>query len=248
MKIKLLLSIFLTIGMFSYGRGIEVASAQDSDDKSTALPLSMEIKLISDVYSVSEELATIQSTYDESQTLKLVMSDRDLLILEISYSGGAVEEAYRIEVGELNAFMTEVKLEYMDANQDGVEDELVIWWSTGFMYNGITGGYESEKRGIVVIDVMQRTTMVNFCFENLYAGYTAADDADTDDENYHAKSDDSSTWEICRFSIEIKISNDVITLGSTEIESEGLEDCSFKSYFEGTYVFNTESGQFELIE
>ena len=218
------------------------------DDRRTSLPITSGMELITEEYVVSEILTEIQSTYDASQSLKIVMSDDEELILEISYSGASAEESYQLNIGDFNSYGTEIKLEFADVNQDGVSDELVIWWNTMNGNNGIIGGFEEERSGIMIFNVTQREVVLGFCYLDWYSSYESGVNADMDDENYHAKMDDNSIWEICSYTMDISLKDGLINLGPTQIESEGMDNCSPNTYLEGSYVFNLGTGFFELID
>ncbi len=215
------------------------------ENRLTILP-APSMELFSGTYTVSETIAEIQSSYDDSQKLKVVLSEEEELFLEISFGDDPPEEMFKLEIGDMNPFNVFIDLKIADVNQDDVEDELVIWWETGDGRNGVEDGYETQRKGLIIFDIMQRIAMLDFCFEDSYRTYSAGDNADTEDENYHAKMAEDSYWETCSFSHNVTLSSGIISISASEVEKENSSDCSPVLYEAGEYEFNIGSGKFEL--
>ena len=257
MRIKLIL-LPTVFALLSCGSGSEstVQTENNTADSlknevpvgETILPNENCFTLAESNYEVSDELGSIKSTANSGQQLSVVISTDGDIYLEISYDGGPVEESWKIEKQIDNPFSFSVKLEYTDANHDDISDELVIWWNQTDGNNGIQSGYEYSNSGIIIFDVMQRNVMLNLDYENHYASYSAAQNANTDAEDYHAKMAEDSDWEICSFYIATKLQNGELILEDLEQQIDGMGECVISVYEMGTYRYNNVEQEFQLVQ
>jgi hypothetical protein len=219
-------------------------SNQELEGQST-IPLDKSFKLKVGSYEVAETLASIQSE-DKSETFNLVITTDAEVILERSSVQSTIDEAWEIILGDINEFGFEAKFQWMDADKDGENDELVILWNTMNGTSGMLEGYEMERQGIIVFDVQNRNELANFKFVESYLSYSAADDANTEDDDYHAKMADDSNWDICSFSHTVEVKNNQIHVSDPYFEHEGNSECYATIVNTGAYSFNSDLGIFEL--
>lgn len=221
-------------------------SNQELEGQST-IPNDKSFKLKEVSYEVAEKLASIQSE-DKSETFNLVITTDAEIILERSSVQSAVDESWEIILGDINEYGFEVKLQWMDADVDGLNDELVILWNTMNGNSGVLEGYEMERQGIIIYDVQNRNELANFKYVESYLSYSAAEDAKTEDDEYHAKMADDSKWDICSFSHSVEVKNNQIYVSEPYFEHEGNGECYPIIVNQGAYSFNSNLGIFELKE
>lgn len=212
----------------------------------TELSSSEVIDLSDDIYIIEEILASIQSESTPGQNLSVVMSEDQNLYLEIGYDKTGKEESWIINLDILNAFGVTITLEFTDANRDDFKDELVIWWSESDGNNGLRSGFETSQSGIIIFDVMQRTEILNFVYSSHYASYSAGENANTDEPDYHAKMADDSEWDICSYSHDIKLVDGEIHVSNYYSQIDGEGECVLKKYAEGIYVYNVGEEIYQL--
>lgn len=212
----------------------------------TELPCNPVIEISDDDYIIEEMLAYIESESNPGQNLSVVMSEDQNLYLEIGYDKTGKEEAWRIDLEIMNAFGVDITLEFTDANHDDFKDELVIWWSETDGNNGLQNGFETSQSGMIIFDVMQRTEILNFVYSSHYATYSAGENANTTEPDYHAKMAEDSDWFICSFSHDIKLLDGEIHLSNYYRQVEGMGECLLTEYTEGTYAYNVAEGFFQL--
>jgi hypothetical protein len=111
----------------------------------TTLPGMLGLKLMTETYTVEQVLAEIPSKVTGTSAIKLVATDGQQLVLERIGKNPTTYVAYVLDVEEFNAYTTTIKTEWIDANYDTDDDDLVIWYTTGNSNNGISGGYETER-------------------------------------------------------------------------------------------------------
>ncbi len=197
-------------------------------------------------YTISEALSSINSEYNTGQKLSIVKTEDEELLLLIAYNNSEDTETWRLGIDVVYGGLTSVRMEYADINKDDLKDELVIWWEQYEGNNGMQSGYESEKKGLIIIDVMNRNEMLNFIYSSHYASYSAGADADVTDPDYHAKMADDSDWDICSYSHTVTLVNNEIQISEYYKESEGTGECVLQQYTDGTYVFNVGEEKFRL--
>jgi hypothetical protein len=212
----------------------------------TELPVSEVIELSDDIYVIEEMLASVQSESTPGQNLSVVMSEDQTLYLEIGYDKTGKEESWKINLDFMNAFGMSVNLEFTDANHDEFKDELVIWWSETDGNNGISSGFEISKSGVIIFDVMQRTEILNFVFSDHYSTYSAGENANTTETDYHAKMAEDSDWFICSYSHDVKLVDGEIHVSNYYSQQEGEDECELKKYKEGIYTYNVGDEIYEL--
>ena len=234
---------FVCITFISFG----FSSGALSEETTVTLPNDDAFELIEDDYVVTDERCMITTDRDMSETVKIVLSEEDELILEIISNDGLKKEAYRILIGDYNPFNLDVKIELADINKDGVKDELLIWWGTMNMSNGFMSGYEMERGGLIIFEIAYRSTILNICTLDSYASYSADENADTDSEDFHGKSDDDSIWEICSFDLDLAFENGEIIISAANIQKENFEECNPTNYFIGSYHYDDKIGRFTVF-
>jgi hypothetical protein len=212
----------------------------------TELPVSEVIELSDDTYVIEEMLASIQSESSPGQNLAVVMSEDQNLYLEIGYDKTGKEESWIINLDIMNTFGMYVTLEFTDANHDDFKDELVIWWSETDGNNGISSGFENSQSGVIIFDVMQRTEILNFVFSSHYSTYSAGQNANTTEPDYHAKMAEDSDWFICSYSHDIKLVDGEIHLSNYYSQTEGEGECVLKKFAEGIYTYNVGEEIYQL--
>lgn len=210
------------------------------------LPATECIEITDDAYIIDNMLAHIQSESTPGQNLSVVMSEDENLYLEIGYDKTGLDESWKITLNIDSPFGLDVKLEFADVNQDDLKDELVIWWSKSDGNNGINSGYESAQSGVIIFDVMQRTEILNFIFSNEYSTYSAGENANTNDPDFHAKMADDTDWFICSYSHDVKLVDGEIQISNYYKQTEGIGECYLTEYAEGTYQFSISEGLFKL--
>jgi hypothetical protein len=114
------------------------------------LPGMLGLKLMTETYTVEQVLAEIPSKVTGTSAIKLVATDGQQLVLERIGKNPTTYVAYVLDVEEFNAYTTTIKTEWIDANYDTDDDDLVIWYTTGNSNNGISGGYETERSGVMI--------------------------------------------------------------------------------------------------
>ncbi len=188
----------------------------------TTLPGMLGLKLMTETYTVEQVLAEIPSKVTSTSAIKLVATDGQQLVLERIGKNPTTYVAYVLEVEEFNPFMTTIKTEWIDANYDTDDDDLVIWYTTGNSNNGISGGYETERSGVMIVNITDMTDYVHFVYNNQNRSYSEGPNANTEDENYHAKMDENSIWDICSYSydVQMKEGGDIL-VSKFEKEIEG---------------------------
>ena len=137
-------------------------------------------------------------------------------------------------------------MEWVDANRDDLKDELAIWWNTGDGNNGLLSGYEMERKGLIIFDVLNRTDLVNFVYYDYYSSYMEGPNADIDNEEYHAKMAEDSEWEVCSFSHEVIWKKGQIIISNPKQEVEGEGECLLTLVESGAYELDYTSNQFKL--
>lgn len=212
----------------------------------TELPAKNGFTLYSEPYEVMEELATINSEYNKGQSISIVKTDQEEILMVVKFVNDSETESWYLGIDPVYGGMTSVRLEYMDANKDDVKDELVIWWEQYEGNNGMQSGYESENMGIVVIDVMNRNEMLNFVYSSHHASYSAGENANTAAPDYHAKMAEDSDWEICSFSHKLTLVNNDFQISDYYREVEGMGECVLRQFQDGTYSFNLTEEKFML--
>ncbi|MBK9452949.1 MAG: hypothetical protein IPN95_26715 [Bacteroidetes bacterium] len=212
----------------------------------TTLPGMLGLKLMTETYTVEQVLAEIPSKVTGTSAIKLVATDGQQLVLERIGKNPTTYVAYVLEVEEFNPFMTTIKTEWIDANYDTDDDDLVIWYTTGNSNNGITGGYETERSGVMIINITDMTDYVHFVYNNQNRSYSEGPNANTEDENYHAKMDENSIWETCSYSYDVQMKEGDILVSKFEKEIEGSSSCKPLQLEAGKYEYDILSGRYEL--
>lgn len=217
-------------------------------EKRTTLPGHTGVEISDKTYVVEEIFGTVQSEYSKGQTLSVVLSEEQEFFLEIGYEKTGLEESWLIDLPVNNPYAFLATLEYTDANYDGIKDELVIWWSDGDGNNGINSGYEMQRQGVIIFDVMQRTEILNLVYVDNYLSYAAGENANTDDPEFHAKMAEDSEFTICSYSHDVSIVEGEVHISNFYSQSEGMDDCKLIEYVEGVYKYNVGEEVFKLKE
>lgn len=204
-------------------------------------------ELTTEPYIIDEMLVFIQSETNSGQNFSIVLSEDQEVYLEIGYDKTGLEESWRLDIAVENPFGLEAKLEFTDANHDDIKDELVIWWSKMDGTSGIMDGYESENKGVIIFDVLQREVLLNLLYSHHYSTYSASSESDINNPDFHAKMDEKSEWSTCNYWYDLALNNGDVTLTNYVFEKEGQGECGpSEQYQEGTYSFNNSNGQYEL--
>ncbi|HEX2898703.1 MAG TPA: hypothetical protein VHS96_03180 [Bacteroidia bacterium] len=201
---------------------------------------------MTDAYTVEEVVAEIPSKVTGTSMIKLVATDGQELVLERIGKNPTTYVAYTLDIGEFNVYNTTVKMEWIDANYDTDDDDLVIWWSTGNANNGISGGYETERSGVMVINITEMKDFVNFVYVDQNRSYSEGPNADTEAEDYHAKMDENSIWETCSYSYDVQLKDGDLFVSKFEKEVEGSSQCKILQLEAGKYEYDILSGKYEL--
>jgi hypothetical protein len=212
----------------------------------TTLPGMLGLKLMTETYTVEQVLAEIPSKVTGTSAIKLVATDGQQLVLERIGKNPTTYVAYVLDVEEFNAYTTTIKTEWIDANYDTDDDDLVIWYTTGNSNNGISGGYETERSGVMIINITDMTDYVHFVYNNQNRSYSEGPNANTEAEDYHAKMDENSIWDICSYSYDVQMKEGDLLVSKFEKEVEGSPKCKILQLEAGKYEYDILSGKYEL--
>ena len=196
-------------------------------------------------YEMGEVLAQIPSPIKGIATVRVGVTTDQAIAIELVDASKSVANVWRLDIGEFNANNLSVKLAWTDANYDTAADELVIWWSTQDGTNGMLEGYEMEREGVLILNVNDGKDIVNFTYHDRYASYVAGKGVNTESEDFHAKMDDNSVWNICDYSYDVALKDGDLLVSGALTQVENMKDCHPAKYKEGKYEYNYENGLFE---
>ncbi|MEY3444031.1 MAG: hypothetical protein RLZZ519_2312 [Bacteroidota bacterium] len=211
----------------------------------STLPGMLGLKLMTETYTVEQVLAEIPSKVTGTSAIKLVATDGQQLVLERIGKNPTTYVAYVLEVEEFNAYTTTIKMEWIDANYDTDDDDLVIWYTTGNANNGISGGFETERSGVMIINITEMKDYVHFVYNNQNRSYLEGPNANTEAEDYHAKMDENSIWETCSYSYEVQMKEGDLFVSKFEKEVEGSSACKILQVEAGKYEYDIFTGMYE---
>ena len=195
-------------------------------------------------YEYGEKLAQVD--YPENtkgiNSVKVVQSEWDISVVL-----GDNEEIYSLHWGDLASYGTTVKLEIADLVEDEANlPELIIWWNTGDGRNGLIEGFEMERSGITIIDFNRKHVVLDFCYSDFYSHYEAGEGVDTDANDFHAKMDERSVWDICSITSEASLKGKELVITNPEKQIENSPECKLEMITAGTYTYDPTQQSFIL--
>lgn len=178
--------------------------------------------------------------------LSFFMNDdtQDIIMSSTNRNGKISSKTFKLE-DIINPSNTQFSPEFIDVVSERKGKELIITWNSMDMRNGFEDGYEDDRSGILIITLDEKLEVIAAISTRKYYMYYSSD-ADSSDENYHAKSDDGTHTEGFEQSMDveiidksIKISNVVSTRSNANYELQ-------PTYKAGVYQYSASTNRFEL--
>lgn len=203
-----------------------------------ALPMAKDFKASNDAFDVEEEMAKIDHKIDGVGKVRVVLTEEHDMVLDVMKEGGSTSDSYVLDIGEFNSFGTVVKLEWLDEKAG----DLLIMWETSDGNNGMYSGYEMERRGVMHVNILTGMNHLDLVYLDHYASYEGSENPEGDPDDYHAKIDENSTWEICRWEYKMSRNGKSITLMLGFTQQEAMDDCVLGGIEDGTYTYQKGKG------
>lgn len=226
---------------------IEPKEEVENHSPQISLPTQDVIPIPKDDVDIIDTLASIdQANMENAFNARVLETGEGTFVVEAYDDSGNRLNWIELDVGEIQYLSNHVELSWQMIDPHSGVFQLVIEWNTMDARNGSFEGYTMARGGILIVDVMEQKSFLNLITAHEYAYYIAGDDANLEEDDYHAKLAEDSEGESCRLMYDAILDGQHLTLSMLSSDGDS-EECSVDEFPSGKYQFDPQKEVFVSI-